>query len=68
MTKLCQIDGDQIKITYEEEDIKWRRKGDLEIKRHRHIVSTSHQMYEEKKDELKEKLEKYKAKPASEPD
>ena len=62
-----ELIGDKITVTYEEEEVQKRRKTSFESKRHWHIVVTSHQEYEKRKDEVKEKLEKYKATPASVP-
>jgi len=55
------IKGDKIRIIFDEEQLQKSRWGEWGDKRHLAAIMRYHQEYEEKKQEIKERLQKYKA-------
>jgi multimeric flavodoxin WrbA len=54
-----KIVGDKITVTYDEEELKKVRAGPIEGARHGHLVQHSIKLYEEKKEEIRQKVQKY---------
>jgi multimeric flavodoxin WrbA len=67
MKGTLEMKGDKLQIRYDDEEIQNRRGEPSESQKHFHIIQASHQIHEDRKHEIQEKLKKYRTKSVTVP-